>query len=234
MAMYEIKRTYPKKDGTIVTKVYQYPYVSKKRPDGKRTRLVDRLDEAGRAAVLNYYETAFPELKNTFKISEEFNCVISSKGRLFSINTKHGELGSTLKNGYRCMTVVGNTYYVHQVVYKTFSEKSYDPCLQIDHIDGNRTNNDISNLRQLTCKENLEAAIQRRGGEHWRKGICGAKHVSSKPVYQYSKDGKLVAEWESQHLAATTLGIRQSGINDCVHGRIKTSHGYIWKNTKES
>lgn len=48
----------------------------------------------------------------------------------------------------------------HRVVYETFSGK-IKWGLQIDHIDGDRHNNHISNLRQVTHSENCQAAWAR-------------------------------------------------------------------------
>ena len=42
----------------------------------------------------------------------------------------------------------------------------------------------------------MDAAVQRYETQ-WNIGRSGSKHVSSKPVYQYTLDGKFMAEWES-------------------------------------
>lgn len=205
--MQEHKITYTNKDGTIVTKSYFYPYVSKKKERIERSRKVDRLTDGLKTALIEYYEKGFPTLKGTLVVSEEYNCILSSKGRAFSFSTKIGEIGINPSNHGYCSI---SSIPLHIAIYKTFSTIPYDPLLDIDHIDGNRSNNDISNLRQLTHKENINAAIKARGGKHWRSGIeaSGDKSILSKPVLQVDKvTKKLIKEWESQNLAATTLGI---------------------------
>lgn len=55
-----------------------------------------------------------------------------------------GEIGQNGSNhGYHHISNV----LLHLAIYKTFSKVPYDPNLDIDHIDGNKSNNDISNLR---------------------------------------------------------------------------------------
>jgi hypothetical protein len=49
----------------------------------------------------------------------------------------------------------------HRLVYEAFVGK-IGKGLEIDHIDGNRHNNDISNLRALSHSENMLAGYERR------------------------------------------------------------------------
>jgi len=50
-----------------------------------------------------------------------------------------------------------------------------------------------------------------------------------KPIYQYSKDGILIGEWDYIKQAAEELGISAGNISNCCSGRIKTYKGYKWR-----
>jgi hypothetical protein len=49
----------------------------------------------------------------------------------------------------------------HRLVYETFGGK-IENGFEIDHIDGNKHNNDISNLRSVTRSENIKAMYVRK------------------------------------------------------------------------
>ena len=52
---------------------------------------------------------------------------------------------------------------------------------------------------------------------------------SQKQIYQYSKDGVLIKEWESIQQASSTLGINRSDIGSTCSGRCKSAGGFIWR-----
>lgn len=56
-------------------------------------------------------------------------------------------------NGRRGINGVNTMVYVHQLVYM-LNNGSYPPDFNIDHIDRNPLNNDISNLRVISSKDN--------------------------------------------------------------------------------
>ena len=68
------------------------------------------------------------------------------------------------------------TFLVHRIVYECFYGK-IKPGYEIDHIDGDRINNDVTNLEQVTPEENQRrssrapiAVLGRREGEsEWTK-----------------------------------------------------------------
>ena len=67
----------------------------------------------------------------------------------------------TMHGGYKRVRRGATTHLsVHRLVYDCWSGEELDNNLVIDHIDANPSNNDISNLRQITQKENIQHAIE--------------------------------------------------------------------------
>jgi hypothetical protein len=72
----------------------------------------------------------------------------------FANNAKAGdEAGWLSDKGYIRMRVAGGMHYAHRVAWLLFY--GVEPDGEIDHIDGNRANNQISNLRVVTPIENM-------------------------------------------------------------------------------
>lgn len=92
---------------------------------------------------------------------------ISSEGKVWSNTTNKLLKPSVKANGYYGVTLVKDKklYYfsVHRLVADAFIENNDNkPC--VDHINGNRLDNSVENLRWCTYKENnsFELAIKRQ------------------------------------------------------------------------
>lgn len=65
---------------------------------------------------------------------------------------KNSVAGSVTKTGYMAIKVLGNSYLAHRLAWLYVYGKW--PKENIDHVDTNRTNNAIANLREATAIEN--------------------------------------------------------------------------------
>jgi hypothetical protein len=86
-----------------------------------------------------------------------------------------GEAGTRAHHGYRAVTVDGKKHYVHRIVWEMAHGPIPAACC-IDHIDGDRSNNALSNLRVVTLSLNQRNKKTQRNsplgiaGVYFRKG----------------------------------------------------------------
>lgn len=145
----------------------------------------------------------------------------------------------TDKNGYDTVSLYNGikrvTRFVHTLVCMAFIQNPHNkPC--VDHINGDRRDNRVENLRWCTIKENNSFDLARKhnsdahsGGKNPMFGKFGSAHHRSKTVYQYAKDGTLVGMYGSSREAARITGLWQRNISAACLGRVKTCGGYIWR-----
>jgi len=97
---------------------------------------------------------------------------VSEDGKIFSLDYRGtGEVRElsqrTIGKGYHCVNLCkdgkAKTVYVHRLVAQAFLD-DYDPDLDVDHIDMNKTNNHVSNLRMTTRSQNKQ--------NNNAKGVC--------------------------------------------------------------
>lgn len=118
---------------------------------------------------------------------------------------------------------------VHRLVAESFmTNTDQKPC--VNHIDGNKENNVVTNLEWVTRSENTLHAIDHglRAASNMQ-GRTGIKNPLSKPVFQYSRDNTLIKRWDCISDAARYYDCRPCTIINCVKGRIKSCKGYIWR-----
>ena len=116
------------------------------------------------------------ELKNLFYYVD---------GQLIAkTNNKRRKAGDALRsmtwNGYLKGSIKGRSYRVHRLVFLYFY--GFMPS-QVDHIDGNRQNNRIENLREATSAQNsqnrmstgatkIKGVVWHKQSKKWVASIC--------------------------------------------------------------
>ena len=79
--------------------------------------------------------------------------------------------GTTRKDGRKQMRLNGRNYFVHRLIYQ-LCHGDINENLEIDHIDGDHSNNHIVNLRQVTATQNMWNMTRAKG---YRKGKTPGK-----------------------------------------------------------
>jgi hypothetical protein len=93
------------------------------------------------------------------KLKEVDGYYISNKGRCWSVKKRIFRKISDNGAGYKFIQFgKNNRYYVHRLVALNFLEKP-DGSDYVNHIDHDKSNNDVSNLEWVTAKENTKHGI---------------------------------------------------------------------------
>ena len=132
------------------------------------------------------------------------NYLVSNYGRVYT-EYKHNILTPRIdKDGYLRVTIDGISKGIHRFVALTFfvpSTPHYGD--QVNHIDGNKRNNHISNLEWCTCKENIHHAIKTG-----LRNLNGERsHFSNHSDAQVEKECKLLELGYNAQNIAYILGL---------------------------
>lgn len=104
-----------------------------------------------------------------------------------------------------------HTYRVHQLVLRTFDPNGYFDGAEIDHKDGDKSNNCLSNLEWVTHAENVRRLHTRL----------------NKPMIGVSADGE-IHEFYIASDFAREHGLTRQAINQCLDGLRGVHKGWVF------
>ncbi len=166
------------------------------------------------------------EVSNTGKIKSLKRQRIT-KGNGITISNERMLKPKINKFGYSTVCLFKNAKrkycMVHRIVAMAFIPNQYNKS-EVNHKDGNKINNHVSNLEWNTSTENKRHAYE--------TGLNGGEHIPNrKRVSQYDISDQFIATFPSIAEAERKTGIRHSSIWMCCNHKYKTAGGYIWKYT---
>lgn len=152
-----------------------------------------------------------------------YDYYITDDGRVWSDKSKKFLSQYDDKNGYQKVELRStdlppkkcHRYSVHRLVMENFCPREGMENLQVNHIDGDKKNNTLSNLEWVSCKENINHAIK----NNLRAKVNGAAKLTPEQVvniYIRCHNGE----------KNVTLG-KEYGIHPDTIGKIRNKR--IWK-----
>ncbi|QGR53913.1 hnh endonuclease [Moumouvirus maliensis] len=142
---------------------------------------------------------------------------ISENGNIINASTNY-PIKKTLTSGYHMVILSGETkekrVSVHRLVAKTYLPNPKNLRI-VDHIDNNKLNNHVHNLRWVSVRDNT---------------LSYYKNFAPKNlILQLDTKGNLIKEWASvREITDAIPSYKKNSLGHCITGKGKTAYGYVW------
>lgn len=162
------------------------------------------------------------------KYELRYDYYVTEDGHIWSARSNKFLKEHDDKNGYKkvrlCCTDLEpgktHTFSVHRLVLENFNPVPNMSSLQVNHIDGNKANNNLSNLEWVTCEENIHHAIK----NGLRAKVNGAAKITpsqAKEIFLRSNKGERNIDLAKEY-----------NLHPDIIGKIK--NGKMWKEVTSS
>ena len=169
---------------------------------------------------------------------DETGVLVSSLGRVKYTSSGVVSRGCLRDDGYMVVGAGKGSHgrkrncLMHRMVAEAFGLPRLPGQTQVNHIDGDRSNNHVENIVWASNRENTQHSFC----NNLARGTNAAQHSQAVAVEALGADGAVVARYPSLTAAAEALGIRNvTSISGCITGRRKgcREEGEVWKDIPE-
>jgi hypothetical protein len=178
----------------------------------------------------------FIKMKEVFKSIPNYEGLYEagSHGNIKSLKYGGRDKSGILKKsfdraGYEIVTLCKNKLHITKTVHRLIATAFFGEHkgLQVNHKDGNKSNNNVVNLEFVTAKENIRHGIKNglikpnttEIAENKRKKIAQIDLITSKTIRRF----------DSAHHAAKSTGINRGNICSCARGECVSAGKYKWQ-----
>lgn len=146
-------------------------------------------------------------------------------------------------NGYMNISLFQNgktkTFSVHRLVAEAFIP-NIDNKLQVNHINGIKTDNRVENLEWCNSSENIKHAysnglnhISNKQRKIAKENVLKAAEKNKRPVDQLSNKGDFIRSWNSMTDIYKELNYHWGNISAVCRGKKELAYGYKWRYRSE-
>lgn len=147
---------------------------------------------------------------------------VTEDGQVYSYSSQKFISQHNFRNGYLYVDLYKNgkkkKFRVHRLVADAYVPNPSN-LPQVNHINENKSDNVVSNLEWVSCKENINY------------GDANTRRSKTMSVPIYCKE--LHRIFPSATVASQELGISRTNISLCLNKRRNTCGGYHWSYCKE-
>lgn len=171
------------------------------------------------------------EIESWKEINNFPNYHVSTLGRIKVVKSDRSSginkiLKPSIRSGYFIVTLWNGkkkkTLKIHRIVAQTYIVNTNIKKFKIiDHINGNRLDNRVINLRWCTYSQNSKHRFKTN---YQYKGV---------PILQYDLEGNLIKEWENiRKIIEENKTYKYGSLLHCLAGSIDKLYGYKWEYKK--
>lgn len=155
--------------------------------------------------------------------------LVTLDGKVFSLKYMRFLKTTKRPDGYVYVKIGDKTHRIHRLVAQTYIPNPEDKP-QVNHIDGNKTNNMLCNLEWMTQSENIQHSFDiglrpisealRESGRLLAKNYGGHTGYGNKKIVLHTETGIF---YEGVKEAAKTIGVTKKHLYRKLNGELKNT-----------
>ena len=162
---------------------------------------------------------------------------VSNAGRVRSLQYKGRKRVLILKpiqktTGYYVVSLSNRQIHIHRLVAEAFIPNPFHLPV-VDHINTNKADNTVENLRWCSIKDNVNNPISKelriKAVQCKCRGRFGKDSATHKTVYQFNITGEFVRRWDCMSDACRHYGIDSGAMTKVCQGKNYTAKGFVWR-----